>query len=319
MRVLFLGTPDFARTFLQALADNRARLGLELAGVVTQPDRRSGRGRKLSPPPVKVAARQLELPIFQCARIRGNAEAREFLRQVRPDVMVVVAFGQILPREFFDWPPFGSLNVHTSLLPRYRGAAPVVHAILNGEQETGVTVMKLDEGMDTGDVLAQAATPIGPDVTSGELEWQLSRQGVDLLLETLPAYLSGELQGRPQDHQRATLAPLIRKADARIDWTRPARRIHDQIRAFNPRPGAFTRFRGERLKIWRSRDSQPSGFPVLSGRIRTTGQGAILVGCGEGSSLEIVELQSANRGRLRARDFANGMKLRSGELLGAGG
>ena len=195
----------------------------------------------------------------------------------------------------------------------------MVHAILNGEQETGVTVMKLDEGMDTGDVLAQATTPIAPDVTSGELERQLSRQGVDLLLETLPAYLSGKLQCRPQDHQRATLAPLIRKEDARIDWTRPARRIHDQIRAFNPRPGAFTRFRGERLKIWRSRDPQPSGFPVLSGRIRTTGQGAILVGCGEGSSLEIVELQSANRGRLRARDFANGMKLRSGELLGAGG
>lgn len=319
MRVLFLGTPDFARTFLEALARNQTRLGLRLAGVVTQPDRRSGRGRKLSPPPVKVAALQLELPVFQCARIRGNAEALEFLRQARPDVMVVVAFGQILPREFFAWPRFGSLNVHTSLLPRYRGAAPVVHAILNGEQETGVTIMKLDEGMDTGDVLAQSRTPIGPDVTSGDLERQLCRQGVELLLGTLPAYLSGELQARPQDHERATLAPLIRKADARVDWTRPAYRIHDQIRAFNPRPGAFTRFRGERLKIWRSRNPHASAFPAPGGRIRTTDRGAILVGCGEGSSLELVELQLANRGRLRARDFANGMKLRSGERLGVRG
>ena len=319
MRVLFLGTPDFARTFLEALARNQTRLGLEVVGVVTQPDRRSGRGRKLSPPPVKVSARRLELPIFQCARIRGNVEALEFVTQVRPDVMVVVAFGQILPREFFAWPPFGSLNVHTSLLPRYRGAAPVVHAILNGDQETGVTIMKLDEGMDTGEVLAQTRTPIGPDVTSGDLERQLASQGVKLLLGTLPAYLSGELQARPQDHERATLAPLIRKEDARIDWTRPAGRIHDQIRAFNPRPGAFTGFRGERLKVWRSRNPQPSPSPVSSGRIRTTGKGAILVGCGEGSSLELVELQSANRGRLKARDFTNGMKLRSGERLGAHG
>ena len=230
--------------------------------------------------------------------------------------MVVVAFGQILPREFFARPPFGSVNVHTSLLPRYRGAAPVVHAILNGEKETGVTIMKLDEGMDTGEVLAQARTPIGPDVTSGELERQLSREGVELLLETLPSYLSGQLQGRPQDHERATLAPLIRKEDARIDWTRPAGRIHDQIRAFNPRPGAFTDFRGGRLKVWRSCNPQPSRSPVSGGRIRTTEKGAILVGCGEGSSLELVELQLANRGRLKARDFANGMKLRSGERLG---
>ncbi len=319
MRVLFAGTPDFARTFLQALAQNQTRLGLELVGVVTQPDRRSGRGRKLSPPPVKVTARQLKLPIFQCARIRGNVEALEFLRQVRPGVMVVVAFGQILPREFFAWPPFGSLNVHTSLLPRYRGAAPVVHAILNGEKETGVTIMKLDEGMDTGDVVAQARTSIGPDVTSGELERQLSRQGVELLLETLPSYLSGRLQGRPQDHERATLAPLIRKEDARIDWTRSAGQVHDQIRAFNPRPGTFTCFRRERLKIWRSRDPHPSASPVPSGQIRTTEQGAMLVGCGENSSLELLELQLANRGRLRAGDFINGMKLRTGERLGACG
>ena len=319
MRVLFLGTPDFARTFLEALARNQTRLGLELAGVVTQPDRRSGRGRKLSPPPVKVTALQLKLAIFQCARIRGNTEALEFLRQVRPDVMVVVAFGQILPREFFAWPPFGSLNVHTSLLPRYRGAAPVVHAILNGEKETGVTVMKLDEGMDTGEVLAQARTSIGPDVTSGELEGQLSRQGVELLLRTLPSYLSGRLQGRPQDHGQASLAPLIGKEDARIDWTRPACQVHDQIRAFNPRPGAFTGFRRERLKVWRSRNPHPSASPVPSGRIRITEQGAILVGCGEDSSLELLELQLANRGRLRARDFTNGMKLRTGERLGARG
>lgn len=316
MRVLFLGTPDFARTFLEALAQNQTRLGLQLAGVVTQPDRKSGRGRKLSPPPVKVTALQFGLPIFQCARIRGDAKALEFLRQARPDVMVVVAFGQILPREFFAWPRFGSLNVHTSLLPRYRGAAPVVHAILNGEKETGVTIMKLDEGMDTGDVLAQSTTHIGPDVTSGDLERQLSRQGVELLLGTLPTYLSGELQARPQDHERATLAPLIRKEDARIDWTRPACRIHDQIRAFNPRPGAFTCFRGERLKIWRSRNPHASTFPVPGGRIRTTDKNSILVGCGQGTSLELVELQLANRGRLPARDFTNGMKLRSGERLG---
>ncbi len=319
MRVLFLGTPDFARTFLEALARNQTRLGVELAGVVTQPDRKSGRGRKLSPPPVKVTARRFQLPILQCARIRGNVEALEFLRNIRPDVIMVVAFGQILPREFFDWPPFGSLNVHTSLLPRYRGAAPVVHAILNGEKETGVTIMKLDEGMDTGDVLAQARTPIGPDVSSGELERQLSRQGVELLLETLPSYLSGGLTARPQDHERATPAPLIRKEDARIDWTRPASRIHDQIRAFNPRPGAFTRFRRERLKVWRSRNPLGSTSPVPSGQIRTTQKGAIFVGCGENSSLELLELQLANRGRLRARDFINGMKLRSGERLGVRG
>lgn len=319
MRVLFLGTPDFARTFLEALAQNQSRLGMELAGVVTQPDRKSGRGRRLSPPPVKVTALELKLPVFQCARVRGNADAMAFLRQVRPDVMVVVAFGQILPREFFDWPPFGSVNVHTSLLPRYRGAAPVAHAILNGEKETGVTIMKLDEGMDTGDVLAQARASIGPDATAGELEGQLSRKGVDLLLDSLPAYLSGRLQARPQDHGRASLAPLIRKEDARVDWTRPAFQIHDQIRALNPRPGAFTCFRRERLKVWRSRNPHASCFPVSSGQIRTTGQGAVVVGCGEGSSLELVELQLANRGRLSARDFANGMNLRTGDRLGAHG
>ena len=319
MRVLFLGTPDFAGTFLQALARNRTRLGLELAGVVTQPDRRTGRGRKLSPPPVKVTARQLELPVFQCARVRGNAEALEFLRQVRPDVMVVVAFGQILPRQFFDYPPFGSLNVHTSLLPRYRGAAPVVHAILNGEQETGVTVMKLDEGMDTGEVLAQARTPIGPDVTSGELEGRLSRLGIELLLDTLPRYLSGRLQGRPQDHDRATLAPRLGKEDARIDWTCSAFRIHDQIRALNPRPGAFTRFRNERLKVWRSRHPHASASRVSSGQVRTAERGAILVGCGQDSLLELVELQLPGRSRLRSRDFTNGMNLMTGERLGTGG
>ena len=181
MRVVFLGTPDFSVPFLQALVQHQTTLGVELVGVITQPDRRKGRGLKTTPPPVKIAADYLKLPLFQCESVRSNCYAFEFLKETRPDLIITVAFGQILPREFFAHPPLGSLNVHTSLLPQYRGAAPVVHAILNGEKETGVSIMKLDEKMDSGEVVAQVSTVIDQDMTAGELQRDLSRIGIRLL------------------------------------------------------------------------------------------------------------------------------------------
>ncbi|HLV01837.1 MAG TPA: methionyl-tRNA formyltransferase [Acidobacteriota bacterium] len=311
MRVIFLGTPDFAVPSLCRLCSANE---VEVVGVITQPDRPAGRGRQLTAPPVKKLALELGIPVYQPGRIKDNPEVLQWALQREPEIMIVVAFGQILPLAFFNLPPLGTLNVHASLLPKYRGAAPVIHAILNGETVSGVTIMKLDEGMDTGDILSQEEVAIPPDMTAGELEKLLAERGADLLLRTIHPYAEGRITPQPQDHELATYAPRVSTEQARINWMRPATEIHNQVRAFNPRPGAFTTLRGESVKIWRTTVSgrelehdQPPGTIIEL-------QPELLVCCGGSPQLlSIQELQVANRSSVSAREFINGMRLVVGE------
>jgi len=239
-----MGSPDFAVTSLRALAAG----GYGIAGVVTQPDRPAGRGGRLVPPAVKQAALELGLALIQPERLR-EADAMEQLHTWQPDVIVVVAFGQILRPDVLSLPPFGCINVHGSLLPRWRGAAPIQTAILAGDMETGVTIMKMDPGIDTGPILSQRATPIRPRDTSGTLFERLSTLGADLLLETLPQYLAGEIHPQPQPEEGATYASMLKKEDGRLDWTRPAQQLARRVRAFNPWPGAFFEWHEGALKV----------------------------------------------------------------------
>lgn len=318
MRVVFLGTPEFAVPSLKALLDPTHH-DCELVGVITQPDRPAGRGHKLTPPPVRLVAEESNVPFFQPHRLRDDPEALRFLKEKKPQLVVVVAFGQILPPDFFNYPSLGSINVHASLLPRYRGAAPMAHALMNGEKETGVTIMKIDQGMDTGDILSQAAVSVGENTTGEELEDILALKGAELLIETIPGYAEGEIQARPQNHEQASYAPRIKKEDARIDWNRPAPQIHNRIRAFNPWPTAVADFRGARVKIWRSQKMKENGEDLRpSGRVGTiaaVGKDKIVVECGRKTFLSLKELQLPNRKRVSARDFVNGTSLRPGELL----
>ncbi len=315
MRIVFLGTPPFAVPFLKALVQDGGEASYQVVGVVTQPDRPRGRGRMPRPSAVKVEAEKLRLHILQPERIRNNPGALEFLAQTRPDLLMVVAFGQLLPAEFFNCPPLGALNIHTSLLPKYRGAAPVAHALMNGETETGVTLMKLDEGMDSGDILTQVSIPIGEDATTGEVEDILAKKGVELMLRDMLSYARGELRARSQDPGEATLAPRIQKEDGQIDWNRNCTSIHNLIRALNPKPTAFARFREKGVKIWRSqRIPEQSGQAAAKpGEVCEITSDSILIRCGDGGQLALKELQLENRKQLSARDFANGLALKTGE------
>lgn len=243
-RIIFMGSPEFAIPTLQALAENYT-----IVGVVTQPDRPAGRGRSLTPPPVKILATQLQLPVIQPNSLR-NPEAMQQLRDWEPDLIVVAAFGQILRPEVLELPPFGSLNIHASLLPRWRGAAPIQAAILHGDQETGITIMKMDPGVDTGPLLEQRAIPISPEDTAGSLSPKLAQLGADLLIETLPPYLSGDLQPQPQVGE-ATYAPMLKKEDGLLDFKQTTRELECKVRAFNPWPGTFMTWPGGRLKVLR--------------------------------------------------------------------
>lgn len=317
MRVLFVGTPEFAVPSLQALLQH----GYEVVGLITQPDRPAGRGQKLAAPPVKKLAAAANLPVLQPAKLRQSPETLRFLEEQRPQLMVVAAFGQILPPPVFNFPPLGTINVHASLLPAYRGAAPVAHALIQGEAETGVTIMKLDQGMDTGDILTQWTVPIDENVTAGELEKLLALKGAQLLIQTIPGYARGEIHPQPQDHRRATYAPRIKKEDARIDWNLAAPRIHNRVRGLHPWPVAFTGFRGERIKIWRSRKlsaqvSEARAVGGSAGEILAIGREEIVVQCGERTQLALQEVQLPNRDRIAARDFANGVDLKVGEIFG---
>ncbi len=245
-RVVFMGSPDFAVPVLRRLAER-----YDVAGVVTQPDRPAGRGRQLKPPSVKLLAEQIGLPVMQPQKLR-QPEAMEQLRAWAPDLIVVAAFGQILRPDVLSLPRHGCINVHASLLPRWRGAAPIQAAVLAGDQETGVTIMRMDEGVDTGGILSQRALAIDPDETAGSVSERLSEAGAALLMETLPGYLAGELQPRPQDNAGATYAPMLKKEDALLDNSRPAEELARRVRAFNPRPGAFLLWNGQALKVHRA-------------------------------------------------------------------
>lgn len=259
IRVVFMGSPEFALPFLKSLIENR----FNVVGVVTQPDQPAGRGRKPTPPPVKRLAIELNLPIIQPQKLR-MPEAIERLQSWAPNIIIVVAFGQILPKEVLDLPQFGCINVHASLLPRWRGAAPIQAAILQGDHETGVTIMKMDSGLDTGPILNQKSIPIEPEDTAGSLSKRLSQLGSELLIETLPLYLRGELIPQPQNDAHASYAPMLKKADGELDFSKPASQLARQVRAFNPWPGAFTTWKGQILKILRAHEVEDEDLLKLS-------------------------------------------------------
>ena len=303
MRVVFLGTPEFAVPTLEALV----AAGHDVICVVTQPDRPRGRGQQLTASPVKEAALRLELTVCQPERIR-QPDAVAALAGLRPDAMVVVGYGQIIPQQAIDIPPHGIINVHASLLPKYRGAGPVQWAIANGETRTGVTTMRIDAGLDTGDMLLKAETEIGPEETAVELGARLAAMGAALLVETLANIGSIVLQ--KQDPTQATYAPLLKKEDGLIDWRQPAQAIHNRVRGFQPWPGAHTRFHGQQLHVWKSRVAMPeSGAPgsLLLHPLRAV--------CGE-SALELIEVQLEGRKRIAGEAFANGQRITTGDILG---
>src|ERR1043165_9976234 len=252
MRLAFLGTPAFAVPTLARIVE----AGHEVAVVITQPDRPRGRGQQPAAPPVKDFALRFNLPVFQPERVR-RPDAVDFLRGLGVYAMVVVGYGQIIPQSVIDLAPLGIINVHASLLPKYRGAGPIQWAIVNGETRTGVTTMRIDAGLDTGDMLLKAETEIGPDETAVELGRRLAVQGADLLVETLTGLAAGTMLPEKQDNALATLAPLLKKEDGRIDWRQPAPAIHNRVRGLQPWPGAFTTFRGHALHIWRAALAAP--------------------------------------------------------------
>jgi methionyl-tRNA formyltransferase len=303
-RIIFMGSPEFALPSLRRLAEH-----YPLAGVVTQPDRPAGRGRGLTPPPVKALALQLGLPVIQPERLR-QPEAMQQLHAWAPDLIVVAAYGQILRPAVLELPPLGCINVHASLLPRWRGAAPIQAAILHGDAESGATIMRMDAGVDTGAVLSQRALPILSGETAGELSARLAEAGADLLIEILPAYLSGGLAPRPQDDSLATYAPLLKKEDGALDFTQPAEELARRVRAFQPWPGAYTTWKGGPLKILHSR---PVAGSLPPGRCAEV-QGLPAVGCQPGLLL-LDELQPAGKKPMSGGDFLRGARDWAGSGL----
>jgi methionyl-tRNA formyltransferase len=315
LRIIFMGTPDLAAESLRALI--RAP-DLQVVAVATQPDQPKGRGLKLQSSPVKEIALKENLPLLQPERARDERFIEE-LRRLRPDLIAVAAYGRILPQSILDLPRFGCLNVHTSLLPKYRGAAPIQWAILNGDAETGVTIMKINAGLDAGDIVSQERTPIHPEDNAQTLHDRLAAMGAALLVKTIPGYVAGSIQPRPQPAEGVSHAPKISKQDGQIDWSRPARVIWNHVRAFTPWPGAFTHLPAQPqlllLKIWGAEPVEEAGRP---GVVSRADKGGILVGCGEGS-LRILILQREGGRRLNAGEFLAGHPLPAGQMLGAGG
>jgi methionyl-tRNA formyltransferase len=311
VRIVFLGSGSFAVPCFEALLD----AGHDVAALVAQPDREKGRGQALAPPPTKPVAERRGIPVLQPRRVR-EPEAQEALRRLAPELQVVVAFGQILPRSVIDIAPRGTVNVHGSLLPKLRGAAPIQWAIANGETETGVTTMLIDEGLDTGPTLLARSTPIGPEETAAELEPRLARLGADALLETVRRLEDGTLLPVPQDHSRATLAPLLKKEDGRVDWSSPAPKIACRARGFFPWPGAFTIHEGRLVKMLRVREAPGVHTNLDTGTVVATDRDGVTVACGEGSALRLVEVQPESRWAMPAAAWAAGARLRPGVRLG---
>jgi methionyl-tRNA formyltransferase len=309
LRVVFLGTPHFAVPTLEAIA----AAGHHIVAVYTQPDRPKGRGRQLAAPPVKEAALRLGLTVYQPERIR-RPEVIEQLAAFASDAMVVVGYGQIIPQAIIDLPPMGILNVHASLLPKYRGAGPIQWAIANGESITGVTTMKIDAGLDTGDMLLKRETAIGPEENAVELGRRLSVMGAELLVETLDGLRQGTIAPQPQDAAQATYAPILKKEDGWIDWTLPALAIHCRIRGFQPWPGCHTTFRGQGFHIWVARVS-PESVPLPPGSLFLRNR-QLIAACGHGSALELIEVQMEGRKRMPVAALLNGLRLHSPETLG---
>jgi methionyl-tRNA formyltransferase len=307
MKIIFMGTAELSCASLEKLARY-----FSIAAVVTQPDKPKGRELKLQFSPVKILAEKLKLAILQPARARDEKFISE-LRELKPDLIVVVAYGQILPQSILDLPKFGCLNVHTSLLPKYRGASPIQSAILNGETETGVTIMKMDAGLDTGEIISQTRTLILPEDNSQTLHDRLAQLGAKLLVETIPDYVTGKILPKPQPAEGASYAAKIKKEDGKIDWNEPAEKILNRLRAFTPWPGAFTFLKTEEksqlLKIWKA---EVSGNNGQTGTVLSADKNGIVVGCGK-NALRILELQREGGRRLSAQEFLAGNPLKAGE------
>ena len=298
-RVIFMGTPDFAVPCLARLVEIS-----DVVAVVTQPDKPKGRGQKLLPPPVKAFAQEHGIAVYQPVRVKAP-DFVDVLRGLAPDLIVVVAFGQILSKEILSLPPLGCINVHASLLPRYRGAAPMQWAIVRGEKETGVTTMFMDEGLDTGDMLVRETLPITQAMTAAELHDAMMKLGADVLEKTLFSLSEGTLKRTPQDDALSTYAPLLDKEVGRIDWKKSAQEIHDLVRGLNSWPGAYTMLEGQKFKIWRTRLAEGTAEP---GEIVSVTKQGLLVGTGEGM-LEILELQAPSKKKMAAGDYVRGHGL----------
>ena len=304
MRIVFMGTPDFAVPCLQRLLED----GHEVPAVFTQPDKPVGRHAVLTPPPVKQLALSHGIPVYQPTKMHDGTVAA-LLRELAPDCLVVVAYGRILPQEILDVPPRGCVNIHGSLLPRYRGAAPIQWSVIRGETVTGVTSMFMDAGMDTGDIIDTLTTPIGENETAGELFERLAPLGARLLSTTLAAIADGTVTRRPQNDAEATMAPMLEKAMGRLDLTRPAQELHNQVRGMNPWPGAFCTAGGKTLKIHETRVAAGSGAP---GTLLCADP--VTVACGEGA-LQLVTVQPEGKPRMAAEAWLRGARLPQGARL----
>lgn len=311
MRIVFMGTPDFAVGSLQALCESGKH---EIVGVVTQPDRPKGRGNKMLMTPVKEYALEQGLTVYQPQKVK-TPEFVQTLRELQPELIVVAAFGQFLSRELLELPPHGCINVHASLLPKYRGAAPIQYAIIKGEKESGVTIMQMDIGMDNGAMLEKVVVPIAENTTMGELHDALREQGAALLLKVIDDIAAGTAVAEPQNDAEATYATLLDRSMEHIDWTKSAQEVHNLIRGFNPAPSTFTKLpNGKSLKIWGSRLTEKKS-EAEAGTVVEAGKHSFFVACGSGV-LEITEVQPESKKRMAAQVFLNGRGVAEGDILG---
>ena len=310
MRIVFMGTPDFAVGSLQALCESGKH---EILAVVTQPDRPKGRGNKLLQTPVKEYALAQGLTVYQPQKVK-TPEFVELLHELQPELIVVAALGQFLSKEILELPKYGCINVHASLLPKYRGAAPIQYAIIKGEKESGVTIMQMDIGMDTGAMLDKVVVPIAENTTMGELHDALREQGAALLLQVIDKIAAGTAVAEPQDNEQATYATLLDRSMEHIDWSKTAQEVHNLIRGFNPAPSTFTKLpNGKSLKIWGSKMTDKNSA-AAAGTVIETGKHSFFVACGEGV-LEITEVQPESKKRMPAQVFLNGRGVQEGDLL----
>ena len=336
LKIIFCGTPAFALPSLRELV---AQPDFQIAGVVTQPDRPRGRGKEVASSPVKEAAVAAGIPVYQPQKIRAE-ESYEYFHNAAPDVVVIIAYGQIIPARLIEIPRLGWINLHGSLLPKYRGAAPIHRAIASGETRTGLTTMRIDAGLDTGPILLKYETEIAPDETTPELYARLAEAGAPLIVETLRGLASGTITPTPQDSSQATPAPPLKKEDGRIDWSLPAQKIYNRIRGFQPWPGAFTQFRGKQCAIWgtpakpnlsvatgatvRTGPAAAGPVPTTASQVRQQVPGTISasdanvhVTCGDDTALRVEFVQLEGRNKISAREFANGARLQQDERFGS--
>ncbi len=321
LRIIFCGTPEFALPSLRHLLSES---DFKIEGAVTQPDRPRGRGHATSASPVKEVAGSAGVPVYQPEKIKSD-EAFDYFKRIAPDAVVIIAYGQIIPQRLIEIPRLGWINLHGSLLPKYRGAAPIHRAILNGDTHTGLTTMRIDAGFDTGPMLLKFETDIRPDETAPELYARLADAGAPLLVETLRGLERGSITPIPQDNSKASLAPPLKKEEGQIDWALPAQQIYNRIRGLQPWPGSFTAFRGKNCALWGRPISRPNeealskisltGAKLSSGEIQTSG-GNVMVSCGDGNALLMEFVQLEGRKRITALEFANGARLKRGERFG---